>query len=260
MITKLDLAHYHEFETMPRTDRLFELIQLLRSSRSTKTAASLADHLEVSVRTVYRDISLLQSLRVPIEGEAGIGYMMRNGYDLPPLMFNADELEAITYGLALLGQRGDRSMQKDARSAMRKIENVLPASLRNPTVPGTVHFSRDDVRTANLEIVRSAIRDSHYLKLVYETADGDVSQRTILPLALIFFASVTVTAAWCDLRKDFRHFRIDRILSVKKGDPIPEPISRKCLADWQQSEAKNLEDYRVVAVEEIFDPTETRTH
>lgn len=243
---------------MPRTDRLFELIQLLRSSRSTKTAASLADDLEVSVRTVYRDISLLQSLRVPIEGEAGIGYMMRNGYDLPPLMFNANELEAITFGLAMIGQRGDRPMQKSALAAMRKIEHVLPESVSTPTLPGTIHFSQDALRTANMEMVRAAIRESHYLDLVYETADGDVSQRTILPLALIFFGSATVTAAWCELREGFRHFRVDRILSVKKGDPIPEPVSRKCLADWKISEAKTLEDHCVVPVEEIFERTERR--
>ena len=238
---------------MPRTDRLFELIQLLRSSRSTRTAASLAENLEVSIRTVYRDISLLQSLRVPIEGEAGIGYMMRNGYDLPPLMFNAEELEAITFGLAMVGQRGGRAMQKSALSAMRKIENVLPTTVSAPTVPGTVHFSQDDLRTAHLEMVRSAIQAPHYLDIVYESADGDVSQRTILPLALIFFPNATLTAAWCDLREDFRHFRVDRILSVKEGDPIPEAVSRKCLADWKQSEAQTLEEHSVVTVEEIFD-------
>jgi len=243
---------------MARTDRLFELIQLLRSSRTTRTAANLADELEVSIRTVYRDISLLQSLRVPIEGEAGIGYMMRNGYDLPPLMFNAEELEAITFGLAMIGQRGGRAMNKSALSAMRKIENVLPATVSAPTVPGTVHFSQDDVRTAHLEVVRTAIQDSCYLDLVYESADGDVSQRTVLPLALIFFPTATVTAAWCELREDFRHFRIDRILSVKQGDPIPEPVSRRCLADWKKSEAGNLEERGVMAVEEIFDRAERR--
>ncbi len=245
---------------MARTDRLFELIQLLRSARSTKTAAALAEALEVSIRTVYRDISLLQSLRVPIEGEAGIGYMMRNGYDLPPLMFRAEELEAITFGLAMIGQRGGPSMQKSALSAMRKIETVLPASIANPIAPGTVHFSQDDVRSAHLETVRGAIQSSRYLDLVYESADGDVSQRTILPLALIFFASATVAAAWCELREDFRHFRIDRILSVKPGDPIPESVSRKCLADWKKSEDKNLKLHSVIAVEEFFDGPDRRVN
>jgi len=245
---------------MARTDRLFELIQLLRSSRATRTAASLASELEVSVRTVYRDISLLQSLRVPIEGEAGIGYMMRNGYDLPPLMFNAEELQAITFGLAMIGQRGDRALQKAAQSAMRKIEYVLPDSVANPILPGTVHFYQDDLRNAHLEIVRAAIQTPHYLDLVYEAADGAVSQRAILPLAVIFFANATITAAWCELREDFRHFRIDRILSVKQGDPIPEPVSRKCLEDWKRNEADYLQDHCIVAVEEIFGRGERRVN
>lgn len=238
---------------MPRTDRLFELIQLLRSTRTTRTAASLADDLEVSVRTIYRDVALLQSLRVPIEGEAGIGYMMRNGYDLPPLMFNTEELEAISFGLAMIGQRGDKSMRKAARSAMRKIENVLPASLANPTTPGTVHFYQDSACHDHLETVRGCIRDPHYIDLVYEAADGEVSNRTVLPLSLIFFAHTTVVAAWCELRQDFRHFRIDRILSLKQADPIPEPVSRQCLQDWKARETEHLEEHCVVPIEQIFD-------
>ncbi|MEM8812703.1 MAG: YafY family protein [Pseudomonadota bacterium] len=243
---------------MPRTDRLFELIQLLRSSRTTRTAASLADELEVSVRTVYRDISLLQSLRVPVEGEAGIGYMMRNGYDLPPLMFNASELEAIRFGLAMIGQRGDQAMHKSALSAMRKIENVLPDSIGNLIPPGTVHFVQGHASNAHLEAVRAAIRNPHYIELVYEAADGTVSQRTIMPLALIFFAQATIAAAWCEMREDFRHFRVDRMLSVKQGDPVPETVSRKSLADWKAVETPHLEDHCVVPIEEIFATGERR--
>ena len=238
---------------MARTDRLFELIQLLRTSRTVRTAASLADDLEVSVRTVYRDISLLQSLRVPIEGEAGIGYMMRNGYDLPPLMFSTEELEAITFGLALISQRGDKPMRRAASLAMRKVEDVLPDHLRNPTRPGTVLFSQDNACHAHLDVIRAGIRDPHYLELVYESADGEVSKRHILPLALIFFTNTTVVAAWCELREDFRHFRVDRVLSLRKGDPIPEAVSRKCLSDWRQSETSHFEQFNVVGVEEIFD-------
>lgn len=240
---------------MARTDRLFELIQLLRSSRTVRTAQTLADALEVSVRTVYRDIALLQSLRVPIEGEAGIGYMMRNGYDLPPLMFSSEELEAITFGLAMISQRGDRPMRKAASSAMRKVESVLPENLRRPTsAPGTVLFYQDNVCHAHLDMIRAGIRDPHYLELVYEAADGEVSKRTILPLALIFFANATVAAAWCELRRDFRHFRIDRMLSLRNGAPVPEPVSRKCLEEWRKTEASSLEENSVVAIEKIFDP------
>lgn len=203
---------------MSRSNRLFEIIQLLRGATAPLTARAIADTLEVTQRTVYRDIAALQSMRVPILGEAGIGYVMRAGFDLPPLMFTAEEIEAIVVGLALLQRTGDAGLQAAAQTIGAKIGEVLPEE------PGRVLRSRQlfvsswgagRPPAADLRIVRRAIRDECKLRIAYEDEQARRTRRTILPLALIYYVEVVVLAAWCELRQGFRHFRVDRMRACK---------------------------------------------
>jgi len=199
---------------MRRTDRLFEIIQILRSENRVLTAAQIADRLEVSVRTVYRDIQTLQSMRTPIEGEAGIGYLMRQGYDLPPLNFNVEEIEAIVVGLSLVAQTGDRGLQRAAQQVSRKIDALrgslesLQVSERGALVPEAV----------DAEVIRGAIREERKLDLRYRDENGAESSRRVLPLAIIYYVHAMLLVSWCELRDDFRHFRLDRVLACSETD------------------------------------------
>ncbi|WP_193187191.1 helix-turn-helix transcriptional regulator [Nisaea sediminum] len=190
---------------MRPTDRLFEIIQILRGGPGPHRAADLAESLEVSVRTIYRDIAALQAMRVPILGEAGIGYVLRRGYDLPPVNFDIEEAEAISVGLAMLARTGDAGLQSAAVRAARKLSEATPLTDALMTTSWGVPDQ------ALLSDIRAAIRDEQALATLYEGMDGSLTRRTILPIALIYYAEVTVLAAWCRLRGDFRHFRPDRI-------------------------------------------------
>ncbi len=199
---------------MRRTDRFFEIIQLLRSTSRPLTARRIAEDLETSSRTIYRDIAALQSMRVPIEGEAGVGYVMRSGFDLPPLMFSAEETEAIMVGLALVKRTGDVGLQRSALSVGRKIAHVLPTEQVTPIVNGALKVapwaaippSRIDLRST-----RDAIRNEEKLQITYCDLEDQRTDRRVWPLAIIYYIELIVLAAWCELREDFRHFRADRI-------------------------------------------------
>lgn len=199
---------------MNRSTRMFEIIQLLRSARRSMTAQDLADELEVTKRTIYRDIVALQSMRVPIDGEAGVGYLMRPGFDLPPLMFTAEEVEAIAVGLSLLGRTGDASLQSVAQSVVRKISDVLPAENPYGLISQSVFTSswhnipKSDVDPAML---RKSVREQEVINIHYLDVKGAGTQRQILPLAILYYVDSLVLAAWCELRNDYRHFRVDRI-------------------------------------------------
>lgn len=200
---------------MSRSDRLFEIIQLLRRTKNPWTADRLAEALEVTSRTIYRDIAALQAMRVPIAGEAGIGYIMRPGFDLPPLMFSTDEAEAIVVGLALLQRTGDRGLQRAAESVARKIADVVPPGLVATLTRAPLHVSHYGATppvVVDLESLRGAIRGERKLLIDYSDGEGRETRRTILPLAVFYYVEVVVLAAWCELREDFRHFRVDRIL------------------------------------------------
>jgi len=198
-----------------RSNRLFEVIQILRSASKPMTADRLAERLEVTKRTIYRDIAALQSMRIPIEGEAGIGYMMRRGFDLPPLMFNADEVEAIVVGLALLQRTGDRGLNLAAESVAAKIADVLPAEAGRTLRARALTVSTWGTAATGLDMkaVRRAIREERKLKLGYVDGSTRSTLRTVKPIAVVYYVEVTVLAAWCELRDDFRHFRVDRIVS-----------------------------------------------
>jgi predicted DNA-binding transcriptional regulator YafY len=192
---------------MQRTDRLFEIIHILRTAEAPLSAAAIAAELEISPRTVYRYIATLQSLRIPIEGETGVGYVMRGDYDLPPLNFSEEELEAILVGLCLISRTGDASLRKAADRVHRKIEThrVPDGSLlvSDHGIPAP-----EDGLMAEL---RAAIRREQELRIVYQSLDDERTERTILPVALTYYISVATVSAWCKLREDFRSFRVDRI-------------------------------------------------
>lgn len=205
---------------MRRADRLFELIQLLRRARKAVTAAQLAEALEVAPRTVYRDIAALMAMRVPIEGAAGVGYIMRPGYDLPPLMLDREEVEAVAVGLELVSRTGDRGLQAAARRVAAKVADVLPELRADEMDDGRFVVSDYGApAAASMGMLRSAVRDNRRLALVYRDERERLTERTCLPLVVIYYTEVTVLAAWCELRNDFRHFRADRIVACREtGD------------------------------------------
>ena len=192
---------------MARSSRMFEIIQLLRSAAQPLTAMQIAADLEVTTRTIYRDMAALQAMRVPIEGAAGIGYVMRRGYDLSPLNFDVEEAEAITVGLSMIARTGDKSLQKAAHRAAAKIAEATPLS---QTLYSST-WGADAPEHIDLSALRHAIREEHKLAISYNDADGSVTTRTILPLSIIYYSEVIVLPAWCELRSDFRHFRVDRL-------------------------------------------------
>lgn len=203
---------------LPRTSRMFEIIQLLRSAKAAVTAEAIAERLEVAKRTVYRDIAALQAMRVPIEGEAGVGYVMRPGFDLPPLMLTAEEVEAVVVGLAMLGRTGDAGLLAAARSAAQKIADVQPGDHTRSPAEWHLHASAwHAIPGASVEIgpLRHAIRDEQTLAIAYRDEAGAESERTVRPIAVIYYIEAVVLAAWCELRSDFRHFRLDRIARCK---------------------------------------------
>lgn len=202
---------------MRRADRLLQIVQILRRNRRSTTAAEIASELEVSIRTVYRDVATLQSTRVPIDGEAGVGYVLRPGYDLPPLMFSADELDAIVLGARMAMDRGDPRLALAARDVIAKVAAVLPDGDRRQFEkgPGLVpHPVSTDVDFGPyLSLIRQASRTSTKLLLVYEDSAGTRSSRTVWPLGMYLYSHVTLVCAWCEVRRDYRAFRSDRIVS-----------------------------------------------
>jgi len=201
---------------MRRADRLFQIIQFLRTRRVT-TARWLAERLEVSERTIYRDIKDLILSGVNIEGEAGVGYVVRKGFDLPPLMFDEEEITALTLGARLVESWADQSLATAAQSALSKIETALPDHLKN-NLNDTLLFSpftriTPEVSTTMAEI-RIAADNHRKVSLQYRRADGKASERIIWPLGMFFWGSVWTIGAWCELRETFRIFRLDRINSL----------------------------------------------
>ncbi len=209
---------------MRRADRLFQLVQILRGGRI-HTAASLALDLEVSERTLYRDIRDLIASGVPIEGEAGIGYVMREGFDLPPLMFTATEVEALVMGARMVEAWADEKLAAHARNVLSKVHAVLPKKLatRIDNLPlYAMDFHVPGEMRANLEPVRRAVSGRNLLRFKYRRADGSESARVVRPLGLYFWGKLWTLAAWCELRRDFRNFRPDRMSQVEVLDEVFE--------------------------------------
>lgn len=196
---------------MHRSNRLFEIIQILRANNSPVTAARLAEMLEVSARTVYRDIASLQAMGTPIEGEAGLGYVMRRGYDLPPLNFDAEEIEALQVGLSMLVRTGDSTLQQAAQRICHKIEDLQADADWLRVAPWGAAPDDPAKGCISLAILRNAIRSEQKLRITYRDGDQLQTSRTVRPVALIYHLDCTMLAAWCELRGAFRHFRSDRI-------------------------------------------------
>ena len=220
---------------MRRADRLFDIIQTLRVAGKPMTAATLAERLEVTVRTVYRDIAALQASRVPIEGAAGIGYVLRRGFDLPPLMFTADELDAIAVGARLVRRLRDPGLQDAADSVLAKIATALPDALRPGVMAAPFYVSDGRRRRPRASICRmcgSRSGKRRKMRITYADAGGQRSNRTIWPIAMAYYVDATVLGAWCELREDYRHFRVERIVTSTLLETRYPTDGGKLMAGW----------------------------
>jgi len=200
---------------MRKADRLFQIIQILRRARRPITAEAIAEELETSKRSIYRDIATLMAQRVPIRGEAGMGYVLEAGFDLPPLMLTPEEIEAAVLGAQLVQARGDPALVRAADDLIAKIGAAVPERLRplvlDPAVRSPQHGVQIPPDAIDMARVRGAIHGARKIALGYRDEKGDETRRTIWPIAIGYMATVRMMVAWCELRQDFRHFRTDRV-------------------------------------------------
>ncbi|CAN5669834.1 YafY family protein [soil metagenome] len=221
---------------MRRADRLFRIVRFLRLGRML-TAQQLATKLQVSVRTIYRDVRDLQLSGMPIEGEAGVGYTLRRDMDLPPLMFTRGELTALALGARLVKAWGGAENVISAEQALQRIEAVVPADMRDELdaillyAPG---YRMTQLLRVRLDVLHAACLGKHAISFCYAKEDGETSARSVRPLALAFWSGVWTLASWCELRKDFRVFRIDRMDEVVVLDRVFEPKKGQRLEDFMK--------------------------
>jgi len=230
---------------MRRADRLFQIVQYLRGGRLT-TAASLADRLEVSERTIYRDIADLQSTGVPIDGEAGIGYIMRSGFDLPPLMFTRDEIVALVTGARMVKAWGGTSMIAAAEEALVKIEAVLPDEDRKRVGDTKIFAPRIGLAGQARELIdrcETAIEGLEILAIEYQDGDASSTNRNIHPLGLWFWGKVWTLVGWCELRDDFRMFRLDRITKMDPTGDVYRPDPVRSLKEFSRQERERYSEH-----------------
>jgi predicted DNA-binding transcriptional regulator YafY len=229
---------------MRRAERLFHLVQLIRG-RSLSTASFLAERLEVSQRSVYRDVADLMAQGVPIEGEAGVGYRMRSGFDLPPLMFTKDEAQALVAAVRMAQPRLDPSMAQQAEGALSKILAVLPPAARAAAESLAIYappVGPDDATRQRLEMLRVAAESRHKLRLHYVDLKDVHSERSVRPLGCFYWGAVWTLAAWCELRQGFRNFRVDRITQLQVLEERFRDEPGKTLADlFRQTEGEMAE-------------------
>ena len=206
---------------MRRADRLFQIVQLIRGRRLT-TAAWLAARLEVSARSIYRDVADLQAQGVPIEGEAGVGYRLGEGFELPPLMFSADEARALVAAVRIAQRWLDPALARASETALSRVLSVLPSAQRAAAdslpvlAPGAL--SRDPQEEARLQTLREASQTRQKLRIVYRDAKDAASERVVRPLGCFYWGNVWTLAAWCETRQDFRSFRVDRMAQLDRLD------------------------------------------
>jgi predicted DNA-binding transcriptional regulator YafY len=227
---------------MRKASRLFEIIQIVRLAKKPVTAQVMAGQLEVTQRSIYRDIAALQAMRVPIAGERGIGYILRPGFNLPPLMFSMEETEAIVLALALLERTGDIQLKRAAKGVNNKIIAAVPPPLAAMFSTNALHawgsVAPPPPHGVDLALVRRAIRDEEKLILAYRNEAGEESERTVKPVALIYYSATINLVAWCELRQAIRNFRTDRMQQCTaaglffKGEG--EGLRQLWMAGWQQ--------------------------
>ncbi|APO73003.1 transcriptional regulator protein [Rhizobium etli 8C-3] len=223
---------------MARSERLLTLLQTLRRFRRPVSGAVLAAETGVSIRTLYRDIASLQGQGALIEGEPGVGYVLKPGFMLPPMMFSQEEIEALVLGSRWVARAADPRLAAAGADALAKIADVLPHEMRDEIETSTllVHLRPPVADKADLDAIRKAIRSERILKLTYSDESGTVSVRNIWPFALSYFEQVRVVVAWCELRQDYRHFRTDRIVEMRPQD-VRYPRRRAVLLkEWRDQQ------------------------
>jgi predicted DNA-binding transcriptional regulator YafY len=222
--------------SMVRAERLLALLQVLRRHRYPVSGQAIAAELGVSLRTVYRDIQALIGQGAAIDGEAGVGFVLRPGFVLPPLMFSDDEIEALVLGLRFVAQRTDAPLERAAADALAKIAAVLPADLRD-SIEGVGLMAGPGARESlDLAPIRAAMRAEHKLAFDYADARGERTRRTVWPVALGFFDRARMLVAWCELRQDFRHFRTDRITKLRVSAKRYPRRRRVLMKEWRAKE------------------------
>lgn len=228
---------------MRKASRLFEIIQILRLARRPVTAQTIADKLEVTARSVYRDIAALQTMRVPIEGERGVGYILRPGFSLPPLMFSIEETEAIVLALAMVGRSSDTELRQAAKKASDKIAASLPEPLSKTLSANALH-AWGSIAPApagiDLATVRRAVRDEERLEISYRDETGAETRRQIRPIAVIYYSETVNIVGWCELRQAIRNFRSDRVLTCESTGSFfklgGEKLRQLWMSGWQSNQ------------------------
>jgi len=228
---------------MRKASRLFEIIQILRLARRPVTAQTIADKLEVTARSVYRDIAALQTMRVPIEGERGVGYILRPGFSLPPLMFSIEETEAIVLALAMVGRSSDTELRQAAKKASDKIAASLPDPLSKTLSANALH-AWGSIAPApvgiDLATVRRAVRDEERLEISYRDETGTETRRQIRPIAVIYYSETVNIVGWCELRQAIRNFRSDRVLTCESTGSFfkleGEKLRQLWMSGWQNNQ------------------------
>lgn len=220
-----------------RTGRLFELLALLRSYRYPVSAQTLAEKLNVSTRTLYRDIVTLKEQGADIEGEPGLGFQLKPGFVLPPMMFDKDELEALVLGMRWVSQKGDTSLQTGAKSVLNKVRAVLPNSRQREldfsslmVGPNKINCT-DDV---SMKLLRTTVRTKKMIEIFYKDLKDNDTNRIIWPIGIAFFDGIRVLIAWCEMRNDFRHFRTDRIKKIIELNKTYPKSKSYLLIQWRK--------------------------
>jgi len=222
---------------MSRAERLLNLLQVLRRYRRPVPGQALAEELSVSIRTLYRDIASLQAQGAMIEGEPGVGYVMKPGFMLPPMMFRSEELDALVLGMRWVADRCDKTLTSGALSALAKISAILPTELRRELEESSLLVGAPLKRPAHKvspDLVRAAVREEQKLNITYLDASGIHSQRVVWPFALVYFDQARVLMCWCELRADFRNFRSDRISNVEQLEERYPKRRATLLREWRR--------------------------
>lgn len=228
---------------MRRTERLFQIIQILRTKRMAITGRELADELEISLRTLYRDMAELMAQRVPITGEAGTGYVLDEGYDMPPLMLTADELEAAALGAAMVASQGDAALARAARDLVTKLSDAIPPELRPVVLESS---SRPILTEVKIEenfdgtLLRQAIRDRFRLQIGYRDRAGQATNRIIWPRLIAYLDNVRYVVAWCETRKAFRHFKTDRVQDLVILEDKYPARRAQLIKEWELETATSM--------------------